>query len=465
MTAGSVAAANTSPLRVGYVMQADAPNLAVDSGPQGHVLAVVGGLRARGDRVRVVAHQTPATVPSLDGRPGAGAHRLTAADAPEHGGDGVPMWSDDLHHWYRLSYGVTIGRPFRTVERPTRAVQRRLGLPFLRLFDSLRFADGCATALAGFDALYERHGMLSYGGLLAARRLGVPIIYEVNGDLIEEYRQLDIRLSTFQWLVVRQVTGAMVRRADRIVAVGETIRRRLIERWHMEPARVSVVPNGVHPERFSGQVDDAAVRRRYAIGPGPVALFLGSFQPWHGVPAIVEAFARVAARCPQAVLVLVGDGRARGAVEQRVRELSLGGQVVLTGAVPAAAVPELLSVADVGLLFQPGRAAEIVETPLKLFEYMAAGLAIVAPDVPNMRRVLAADRTALLVPADDPAALAAAMGRLLADPDLRQRLGDAARRQVVAEHSWARAVERIEAVMRGAIHERCPGRHPAPEVR
>jgi glycosyltransferase involved in cell wall biosynthesis len=441
------------PLAVGYVMQSDAADMAVETGPQGHVRAIYDGLAEAGHRLRMVAVQTVDTLAEVDGRP----NRVGPA---RPGGETDPLrprmaaWSDDLAHWFSLRCGPSQSPVFRGVERPVRRLQSRLGLPYLRYFDSYRFGDGCATALAGFDAIYERQGMLSYGGLMAARRLGVPLVYEVNGDMMAEHRLLEVPLSRAQWAIMHYVSGWMYRRADHIVAVGETIRDTLVGRWRLDPDRVSVVTNGVAVERFAEPVDAAAVRSRFDCPHDPLVVFVGSFQPWHGVDQLVEAFATVAAAIPTSGLLLVGDGALRQPLEERARSLGLANRVVMPGMVGRADIPAVLAIADVAVLYQPSSAGQVVETPLKLFEYMAAGKAIVAPDFPTMRRVLDDGRTGRLVPPDSPAALARALIELLGDDDLRWRLGTAAHCEAQAKHSWQRAVRQIEGLLLRLVEER-----------
>jgi glycosyltransferase involved in cell wall biosynthesis len=120
--------------------------------------------------------------------------------------------------------------------------------------------------------------------------------------------------------------------------------------------------------------------------------------------------------------------------------------VTFTGLLPPSAVPDALVQADVLALPNPASAISTHSTsPLKLFEYMAAGRAIVASNLPAIREVLTDERTALLVAAGDPDALAAGIRRLAGDPGLRDRLADAAL-QAVAEYSWDRRAERLEAL-------------------
>jgi glycosyltransferase involved in cell wall biosynthesis len=332
------------------------------------------------------------------------------------------------------------------LERGIRGVQGRLGLPFFRFFDSLRFSDVCVQACRGFNLLYERDGTISYGGLIAAKRMGIPLIVEVNGDLVEEWKQLGWQMSAGQRAAVHFVTRQFYHRAHHIVAVGETIKRRLVERWALDPHKISVVTNGVDLDLFVRTPPQSDTRARFGIGAGPLVAFTGSFQPWHGVELILEAFERLAGRVPDAQMVFVGDGGLRAALEGRARTAGLGSRIVFTGRVPHEEVARVLAIADVAVIYHRGEAAEIVETPLKLFEYLAAGKAVVAPAVPNMARVLTDRVNARLVPPDNPPALAAAVEELLRDEGLRLKLGRAARSEAQSKHSWDRAVSELEEV-------------------
>jgi glycosyltransferase involved in cell wall biosynthesis len=411
-------------LRIGYLLQADVPEMAELSGPQLHVQATIEGLTRRGHHVRLVAAQNRGLV-----------------------------WTDDREAWQVGQLSLSATRSFRLVERAVRGMQSRLHFPFLRLFGSYRFAEVCATALSGYDLMYERHGFLGYGGLIAARRLNVPLILEVNGDFVEEYRKLGIELSGAQWAAIHLITRLTLEHADRIIAVGETIKQRIARRWRIPAAKISVVTNGADIRLFTAttalQVE--SVRTRYGLESQPTIIFVGSFQPWHGVDLLVEALREVVARRSGVRLILVGDGPRRVEIERRAGSLGLGERVIFTGSVPHQEVAALLQVADVAVIYHSGAAAEIVETPLKLFEYMAAGKALVAPAVPNMQRLLAHRVNALLVPPDSPPALAEALLELLDDSDLRAALGAAARTEAQARHSWDRVVTDIEAIFRDVL--------------
>lgn len=409
------------PLKIGYVWQYEAADLSPVSATALHIQAVVRALEARSHQVRVLALQR-----------------------------GLPSYSDDLETWHPVQ-----ARPLppllRLIERPVRGAQSRLRLPYLNYFESYRFSQAVEVAFQGYDLFYERFWLNSYGALLAAQRMGLPLVYEVNGDLVEEYAQLKIELSPLQWKAIHWVTRWMFRRAARVVTVSEVLREKVLHRWRIPADQVVTVPNGAKVEVFSRASGGGALSERYGLNGHPAIMFVGSFKPWHGLDLLVEAFSRLAGSHPQARLVFVGDGPERKALEAQARRLDLGEQVIFTGAVPHEEVAALLSAAEVAVVNPRVSPASISQSPLKLFEYMAAGKAIVAPRVPNLQAILTDGENALLVPPDEPEALRQALARLLDQAELRRALGEAARRQALKRHSWGRTAQVLETIFYGGI--------------
>jgi glycosyltransferase involved in cell wall biosynthesis len=290
--------------------------------------------------------------------------------------------------------------------------------------------------LAGFgaDVLYERLGLHSAAGGDAARALGIPHLVELNAPLPEEaarYRRLD-RADDAE-----RLERYVLARADAVFAVSEPLAAYATARG---ARRVEVLPNAVALERF------AAARQR--TGGRPTAVFTGTLRPWHGAETIAEAWALLGRDAP--ALLVVGDGHDRELLE------AAGARV--TGALPHASVPALLAQAQIGLA-PYARAAPDYFSPLKLFEYLAAGLATVAADLPAVRAIVS-EREALLVPRGDAGALAEAVAAL-ADPERRERLGAAGRALVAAEHTWDRRARRILAVASECAGRRAEASGPA----
>lgn len=270
------------------------------------------------------------------------------------------------------------------------------------------------------DVLYERVALHSAAGTQAARRLGIPHLVELNAPLVQEaaaYRRLH------EPAAAERLERETIAGADLVLAVS----RPLAAHASARGARaVEVLPNAVDARAYRS-AEPAAARP----GAAPVAVFAGTLRPWHGIATIREAWRLLGPAAP--ALLVVGDGPGRALLEQA------GAQV--TGAVPPGAVPAALATATIGLAPYTADGPAYF-SPLKVFEYLAAGLAVVAADLPGIRDVVG-DEAALLVPPGDAVALAATVTRLGADPVLAARLGRAGQRLVLAEHTWDRRARRI----------------------
>jgi glycosyltransferase involved in cell wall biosynthesis len=178
--------------------------------------------------------------------------------------------------------------------------------------------------------------------------------------------------------------------------------------------------------------------------------YAGHLYPWKGVDILLEALARI----PAIRAAIVGGHDKEpdlARLQTQAERLGLTDRVTFTGLVAPGHVAGHLQKADILALPNPPSAISSHSTsPLKLFEYMAAGKAIVASDLPAIREVLHDGVNALLVRAGDAQALAAGIQRLADDGALRARLGRAARRDV-AEYSWDRRAERLEALFTDVV--------------
>ena len=361
--------------------------------------------------------------------------------------DGQPCWSDDFITWHMIET-VVRSTPFRIFESIVRGIQSRLNLPYFNLFDSYHFSDACLIAAADCDILYERFWILASGGMISCKRLGTPIIYEVNGDLVGEFHEQGVKLSRGQWAIIHFITRRMFEEAGQVVAVSQTLKERIVQQLHLCVKNISVIENGADVELFNNLNQDQvqAIRSKYGINSGSAIIFVGTFKPWHGIEFLIDVFNRIAASNPNAKLILVGDGTLRTEIETQVDSLNLKNRVILTGLVKHQEIPAFLGAADIAVLNVRVSEASSSQSPLKLFEYMAAGKAIVAPKINNIAKVLTDRETGLLVPPSNIEALKCALEILLADDQLRLRLGRAARLQALEHHSWDRTVARLEKV-------------------
>jgi glycosyltransferase involved in cell wall biosynthesis len=303
-------------------------------------------------------------------------------------------------------------------------------------------AGDAALALAALDAvrhadaIYQRHTRFSLIGALLAHLTRKPLFLEYNSpaEFVARYwSSMPTRLSGG----IRRYEDASLAAAARIIVVSEIARRSLVERG-IAPERIVVNPNGVDVDRFATG-GGAEVRHRLGIeDDSVVAGFVGSFGPWHGAPVLARAFARVAARVPHLRLLLVGDGQELEPTLEIVRDAGLEGRTTVVGQVPPAAVPAYVDACDV--LVAPHvplpDGVEFFGSPTKLFEYMAAGKAIVASRLGQIGDVLEHGLTAWMVEPGSVEDLSEALITVAGDPELQGELGGNARREASEHHSW-----------------------------
>jgi glycosyltransferase involved in cell wall biosynthesis len=294
--------------------------------------------------------------------------------------------------------------------------------------------------------VYHRYGLYSFAGLALARRLGAPFVLEYNGSEVWVSRHWGRPLRFAD--TARRIETTLLGAADLVVVVSRPIRDELVAQG-VAPESIVVNPNGVDPERYSPAVDGAPVRRRYGLEDRRVVGFIGTFGRWHGAEVLAEAFGRLLARRPEwrdsVRLMMIGDGATMPLVRETLARHGTAGFAVLTGAVPQDEGPGHLAACDV--LASPHvrnpDGTPFFGSPTKLFEYMAMGRGIVASDIDQIGEVLRHGETAWLVEPGDANALAAGLERLLSDPDLARRLGQAARREAAARHTWRSHTRRI----------------------
>jgi glycosyltransferase involved in cell wall biosynthesis len=259
-----------------------------------------------------------------------------------------------------------------------------------------------------------------------ARHWGRPMKYEALSTRIE---RLNLRASHLVTVVSRPL-------ADEVQALG------------VEPERVLVNPNGVEPDVYHPDIDASEVRRRYALDGRVVIGFIGTFGPWHGAEVLAEAFVRLLQTDPgmreRVRLLWIGDGARLPHVKQILAAGGALDESSFTGLVPQAEGPRFLAACDIFASPHAPNAdgSAFFGSPTKLFEYMSMGRGIVASRLDQIGEVLDDGRTAMLVPPSDPQALAAALGALIVDAGLRNRLGNEARREVIRRYSWREHVRR-----------------------
>ena len=368
-----------------------------------HLEELVGALRMRGHEVRVVG---PEAVSQADFGSDAGI----VAWLKRH----VPQALYELAEW---TYG------FYAYARLVRAIKS--------------FAP---------EVLYERYNLFLTAGVRAKKRFDLPMLLEVNAPIYAERKHFDgIALDA----LARAAERAAWCGADIVLPVTAALGH--IVREVTGPAhRIETIPNGINHQHFAGPFDSDAVRRQWKLDGRIVLGFAGFVRDWHGLDRVIASIAQDGPEHPRMLLV-VGDGPARAPLEAQAAALGIASRVVFTGIVPRDEIPAYIATFDIAL--QPGVVA--YASPLKLFEYLALGRAIVAPDQPNIREILNDGVNAVLFDPADPDGLTRAIERLTRDSELRKRVADGAKHTIAARGlTWDRNAERVSELFKELLAAR-----------
>lgn len=277
--------------------------------------------------------------------------------------------------------------------------------------------------------------------LIAARLLKLPIVLEVHTPFYLERKLRGHRTSE----LLRRFERMQWRAADRIWVNSHELETIIAENIDRRD-RLVCIPHGIRMEQFIRHA------RRHPHDTIWV-IFVGSFYHWHGVELLIDAFASVLEHAPGARLRLVGDGLTRHACEERAQHLGISGAVEFTGWVSREQVLEYLAEADIGVA--PYLELETFYfDPVKIIEYMAAGLAVVASRQGSIARTVEHGKDGLLIPPDDVNALAEAIATLASDAALCRQFGEAAREKIARNQSWDVVAGRILSLCNDALAER-----------
>jgi len=336
-------------------------------------------------------------------------------------------------HW--LEHGI-----LGVIIRSLKTLWGKLALPELALLENLRFLLLCRCWLATCDVFYERVSWLGYGGMMAAKWLAKPFVLEVNGDALAEAQQMGVLPRGWQHRWECWFMQKLFAQATHIVTAGEGWRQSVLYRWRIDPAKVTTIDNGSQLVTLLQRESLQAFRDTAGASEVNV-VYLGGFYAWHGVPCLLKAYAQAIERGAQLHLFLIGNGPGLADSQALVRALGIETHCTFTGVLPTEQYAAYLAKAAIGVSPYCGRKEY---TGLKLFDYLAAGLAIIASGEQGQPALLTHGHTAWIVPPCKEEALTQALLLLGSDGALRQSLGRAARLQAEQHHSWQHTAQDLE---------------------
>ncbi|MDP6435919.1 MAG: glycosyltransferase [Gammaproteobacteria bacterium] len=307
------------------------------------------------------------------------------------------------------------------------------------------------TAIAEFKPhIVHAHSPVLVGrpALNAARAAGLPFVYEIR-DLWENASVDRGKFSdgSLRYRIARACESGVIKSADHVVTICEELRKEVAPRA-ASPEIVSVVPNGVEIGQFNPAPADPELQASLGLQGKQIIGYIGTFQPYEGIANLIRAMPQITGEVPAAHLLITGEDEQLAALRQLAREPEFKDCITFAGRVPHDRVRPMLALADIMVYPRILTKVTALTTPLKPLEAMAMERAVIVSDVPAMQELVENGKTGLVFRAAEPADLAAKCVRLLNDGQLRQTLGENARRYVLEERAWLQLVSRYEPVYR-----------------
>lgn len=303
-----------------------------------------------------------------------------------------------------------------------------------------------------FTFIYERHAFFLCATAGLAKRFNLPLVIEVNelvGD--ERIRPNPTFLRLAQW-ADRQVFC----RASLVVTVSPHLARRVVEAG-ADPQKVLVLPNAVSAATLDRAETGPALRQKLGIASTDIVIgFVGWFVPWHRLDLLLEAAARLAALGHSVRLLLVGAGPLESELQALAERHGFAASMIWAGAVPHDSVAEYVGAFDIAVVPH----CNDYRSPIKLFEYMAARRAVVAPSVEPIATVVDAECAALFTPGDVDS-LFQSLERLVQSPQLRTEFGQRGWELVRSRHTWEHNARRVLDALKISPVTVAPSENPA----
>ncbi len=284
------------------------------------------------------------------------------------------------------------------------------------------------------DFLYERYNLFLPAGTWLKKKTGIPYFVEVNAPLSEER-------ATYSGLHLRRIARYFERmtfqNADRLFPVSGALAD-IICTMGAPRSNITVLHNGITPSEYE-TADGSAIRAEFGLDNKIVLGFIGFIREWHRLDRIIQILKHHGTN-PDLHLLVVGDGPAIDDCVKLAATLGVSHRVHCVGFKDRDAIPDHLAAMDIAL--QP--AVTDYASPLKLFEYLIAGLATIGPNQPNIREILTHRETGLLFDPQNFEEAEKAIIELSQDTNLRNRLGKAGQKLIESQkYTWAHNAEEI----------------------
>ena len=286
----------------------------------------------------------------------------------------------------------------------------------------------------GCDLIYERYAFMSWIGVKMANAWKIPLILEVNYTSLDDLcvRKRTKVLKPF----LQNIEKYIFKNASLLLPVSSFLAEELIE-MGIDKKRILVSPNAVDlSDAIISEIDNE-IKNKYIFRNGPVIGFVGSFAPWHKVDFLVDACLSLSEQVENLNLLLVGDGPMYQAIEKKLKDCDTLNSILI-GRVGHKSIYKYIQLMDIAVMPHSNNYG----SPMKVFEYMAMGKAVVAPDYSPLRDAIDNYKDGVLFEPGSFEKFESSLYRLITDEEMRKKIAKNARKRVEQDHNWNNRVKK-----------------------
>jgi len=294
------------------------------------------------------------------------------------------------------------------------------------------------------DIVLVRYNIFNFSIAVVCKILRIPFILEINSPMVYEkkvFRRSVSDLTLIGWFLER----LMIQFASTVYVVSNQLKQYYVER-NVPSDKIHVIFNGVDERKINPSVSSKKIKMKYNIKGKKVLGFVGSFHYWHGIEQLQSLLMDVLFNYDKTMFLLVGDGPLKNDMENFIKKHKIADRVILTGYVAYNDIPLYLSAMDIVLAPYPKHRI-FYFSPIKLFEYMAAGKSVVASSIGQIKEIIEDGVNGMLFQAGNYDDMLEKSTLLLKNDSLRNRIGKAARATIEKNYTWKHTAEKLNHII------------------
>jgi glycosyltransferase involved in cell wall biosynthesis len=296
--------------------------------------------------------------------------------------------------------------------------------------------------------LLIRYNIYNISPYIVAKIRGIPVISEVNAPMAYESRHFAKKVIHIPFLS-EFIEKLALKLSDRIVVVSRQLKTFFIAQGLSEE-KIDMVPNGVDVGKFNPSISGKRIRKLYGLNNQTILGFVGSFHYWHGIEYIERFIQMILSQRPNCGFLLVGDGPLKAEMEKRLKSGIYADKVHFSGYIQHKDIPEYIAAMDIVLAIYP-KLELFYYSPLKLYEYMASGKAVVASRIGQIKDIITDGKNGFLFDPGNLNDLEDKVIRLLDNPSLIQVIGKNSRKTVENKYTWKQSALKVSSIMENIV--------------